>query len=117
MIDSQLVLGIANSPTGSPHQEGMLRILQIRLRSGPHESINITKAAFISLVLNNIGQMTPAAVIAPAVSLYPCFTPERADDIACTYLGMMCQAMSLHRTVPAIDARHEEVESYVAQVT
>lgn len=117
MHSSQLIFGITNSSTGSPHQEGMLRILQIRLRRGAHESFNITKAAFINFVLSNIGQRTPAAIIAPAVSLYPCFPPERKDDIACTYLGMMCQAMALHRTVPAIDARQEVVESYVAQVT
>ncbi|KAH7396732.1 hypothetical protein DE146DRAFT_48063 [Phaeosphaeria sp. MPI-PUGE-AT-0046c] len=112
-----LILGVANSSTGSPHQQGMLRILQIRLRHGSHDSFNITKAAFISFVLNNIGQRAPAAIIAPAVSLYPCFPPERADDIACTYLGMMCHAMSLHRSIPAIDASYEDVASYVAQVT
>lgn len=112
----QLVLGIANSPIESPHQQGMLRILQIRLRHGPYDSFNITKAVFINLVLNNIGQRTPAAIIAPAVSLYPCFPPEVEDDMNCKYLGMMCQAMSLRRNIPAIDAPYDDVASFVAQV-
>jgi len=92
----------------------MLRILNLRLKHGPHDpaSVEVTNNTFFSIAMQSIGLIrVPSTATAPPMADIPLFLPPATRELCGHFLGHVEQALKLCRTLPWILARGEKSAS------
>lgn len=91
----------------------MLQILHLRLQRGSSHSIAFTKAAFVSIVLQDAGQINaPTRPTGPAMSMYPGVLPRMTNNLTCNLLGLVYEAVALCGDISTTLLTYEDAVRY-----